>query len=328
MNTSHAVNWNRRHTLVRALASAASVAWPAVRAQPAYPANPIRIVIPTATGGGYDIMMRLIGQKLTEAWRQPVIVDAKPGASGAIAASAVARAAPDGHTLLLGYSAFLTNLELLPSAGYKLADFAPVSMVALAPIALGVTKSLNVRTLAEFVALARAKPGKLSYGSYGQGSGGHFAGELLKSAAGIHVVHIPYKGESPMVQDMLGGQIEAGVASLGGLARHPDKIRLLAVASARRSPTYPDVPTFAEAGLPAVDMPGWGALFAPAGSPATVLEKLSTELTRVLRLPDVTSKIQELGFEPVGWAPPQLDAFLKSQQAKVRKLVADKRVTL
>jgi tripartite-type tricarboxylate transporter receptor subunit TctC len=322
------LNPTRRQTLLRALASSAAVACPVLRAQPAYPSSPIKIVIPTAPGGGYDTMMRLIGQKLTEAWRQPVIVEAKPGASGAIAALAVAKALPDGYTVLLNYSAFLSNLELPQSPGYKLTDFVPVGMVALAPIALGVSTSLNVRSLAEFVAIARARPGGLSYGSYGQGSGGHFVGELLKAAARIHVVHIPYKGEAPMLQDMLAGQIEAGVASLGGVVRYTDKIRPLAVASATRSSVYPNVPTFAEAGFPSVDMPGWGGLFAPAGTPGAIVARLSAEVARIVRLPDVSAKIQELGFEPVGWAPAQFEAFLERQHAMVRKLVADKRVTL
>ena len=323
------MNPTRRHTLAAGLALAGAAAWPPLaRADAAYPSNIVKFIIPTPAGGGHDTMMRVIGQKLTEAWGQPSIVESKAGASGAIAAATVAKAAPDGYTLLMNYSAFVSNLVLQPVQTYKMADFVPVSMLALTPIAIGVRESLNVRTLRQLVELARSKPGRISYGSYGPGSGGNFVGELLNVAAGIDTVHVPYKGEAPALQDLIGGQIDTAVVSLGGVSRYPGKIRALAVASPGRFPLYPDVPTFAEAGFPEVNMPGFGALFAPAGTPRPIVDKLTAEMARVVRLPDVAPKLLELGFEPAGWGPDRLSAFLAEQLALTQKLVATGRIKL
>jgi tripartite-type tricarboxylate transporter receptor subunit TctC len=230
--------------------------------------------------------------------------------------------------MLLSNSNFLSTTLLQPSAGYKTADFVPVSMLVLTPIAIGVRTSLGVNTIQEWVALAKKEPGKLSYGSYGQGSGGHFVGEQLNAAAGIETTHVPYKGEAPAIQDMLGGQVDAVIASLGGASRHPGKIKALAVASPTRFPIYNDVPTFAESGLPAVNMPGWGGVFLPAATPKPVVAKLSAELQRVIMLPDVQAKMLDLGFETVGWGPDHLQTFLDEQLVKTRKLVDSGRVKL
>ncbi|MGJ7613545.1 MULTISPECIES: Bug family tripartite tricarboxylate transporter substrate binding protein [unclassified Variovorax] len=323
------MNPSRRRTLNTGLGllGAAALA-PFARAEQPYPNNVIKFIIPTPPGGGHDTMMRVIGQKLTEAWGQPSIVESKAGASGAIAAASVAKAAPDGYTLLVNYSAFISNLVLQPTQIYKMSEFAPVSMLALTPIAIGVRESLGVTTLKQLVDLARSKPGKISYGSYGQGSGGNFVGELLNMAAGIDTVHVPYKGEAPALQDLIGGQIDTAVVSLGGVSRYPGKIRALAVASPTRFPLYPDVPTFAEAGFPAVNMPGFGALFAPAATPKPILDKLTVEMARILKMPDVVSKLLELGFEPVGWAPEKLTRFLAEQLTLTQKLVATGRIKL
>ena len=318
---------SRRRLLQGSAGLAATLALPAVRAQ-TYPSAPLRIIITVPAGGGHDTMMRMVGQKLTEAWGQTVIVDSKPGASGAIAAVAVARSAPDGLTMLLTNSNFLSTTILQPAAGYKTADFVPVSMLVLTPIAIGVRTSLGVNTIQEWVALAKKEPGKLSYGSYGQGSGGHFVGEQLNAAAGIETTHVPYKGEAPAIQDVLGGQVDAVIASLGGASRYPGKIKALAVASPTRFPVYNDVPTFAESGLPAVNMPGWGGVFLPAATPKPVVAKLSAELNRVIMLPDVQAKMLDLGFESVGWGPDHLQSFLDEQLVKTRKLVDSGRVKL
>lgn len=319
---------NRRDALQSALGLLAASAWPTASAQTGYPSAPIRFVIPTPAGGGHDSMMRLVGAKLTEAWGQPTLVESKPGASGAIATGFVAKAAADGHTLLLGYSALLSNLVLQPNPGYKLADLVPLCMLVLSPLALGVRSSLGINTLQEYVAYARRHPKKLSYGSYGQGSGGHFVGEQLNAAAGLEVLHVPYKGEAPAIQDLLGEQIDVAVVSLGGVSRHPGKIKPLAVASPSRFPIYRDVPTFAEAGLPEVNMPGWGAVFAPAATPKAVVSKLVAELNRVIMLPEVSARMLELGFESVAWGPDKLAAFMSEQTAMVKALVDAGRVKL
>lgn len=320
----------RRQTLAAGLASIGSgipQAW-AQQAAAAYPNAPIRFVIPTPAGGGHDTMMRLIGQKLTERLGQPCVIESRPGASGAIAAAAVAQAPADGYTLLLGYSAFLSNTVLLEKLPYKVEDFVPVSMLALTPIALGISESLAASTLKHYVAIAKTQPNKLSYASYGPGSGGHFVGELFNLAAGIDTVHVPYRGEAPALQDVLAGQVQAAFASVGGVHRYPGRIRPLAVATKERSPSYPNVPTFAELGYPEVDMPGWGALFAPAKTPQAVVDLLTREINRIVLLPDVKAKLAELGFDSVGWEPAQTNAFLKEQLNSTRKLVDTGRVKL
>lgn len=317
----------RRRALQIGAGLGAGLALPAVRAQD-YSNGPIKIIIPTPAGGGHDAMMRLVGQKLTEAWGQPAIVESKAGAAGSLAAGFVAKAPADGQTLLLTYSAYLSNQVLQPNPGYKAADFVPVCLLALTPIAIGVRTGLGVNTLQEWVALAKKHPGKLTYGSYGQGSGGHFVGEQLNAAAGIETTHVPYKGEAPAIQDVLGGQIDAVIASLGGASRYPGRIKALAVASPTRFPVYRDVPTFAEAGLPAVNMPGWGGVFLPAATPKPIVERLAAELSRVIMLPDVAPKLLDLGFEPVGWRGSRFTAFLDEQMAMIKTLVDSGRVKL
>jgi len=318
---------NRRRALAAGLASMTGLAATPSDAQ-GYPRGVIKFIIPTPAGGGHDTMMRLIGQKLSERLGQPCIVESKPGASGAIAAQTVAKAAPDGHTLLVGYSALLSNTVLMPKPGYSLNDLAPVSMLALTPIALGISDKLAASTLKHYVALAKTRPADLSYASYGQGSGGHFAGELFNMAAGLDTVHVPYKGETPALLDVLSGQVQAVFASIGGVKRYPGQIRPLAVAAAQRSPSYPDVPTFAELGYPEVDMPGWAGLFAPAKTPPAVIDTLTREVNRIVLLPEVKSKMAELGFDAAGWEPSRQREFFKQQLTRTRKLVDSGRVKL
>ena len=232
------MKFTRRQTLAAALGSLGAGVLPRAQAQTQpFPSQVIKFVIPTPAGGGHDTMMRIIGQKLTDAWGQPCIVESRSGASGAIAAATVSQAPADGYTVLIGYSALLSNTVLMPKPGYRLEDLQPVGMLALTPIAFGVRESLPASTLKQYVALAKTRPGKLSYGSYGPGSGGHFVGELFNMAAGIDTVHVPYKGEPPALQDLIGGQIDAAVVSVGGVNRYPGKIKPLAVASATRFPS-------------------------------------------------------------------------------------------
>lgn len=323
------MKFTRRQTLAAALGSLGAGVLPRAQAQTQpFPSQVIKFVIPTPAGGGHDTMMRIIGQKLTDAWGQPCIVESRSGASGAIAAATVSQAPADGYTVLIGYSALLSNTVLMPKPGYRLEDLQPVGMLALTPIAFGVRESLPASTLKQYVALAKTRPGKLSYGSYGPGSGGHFVGELFNMAAGIDTVHVPYKGEPPALQDLIGGQIDAAVASVGGLSRYPGKIKPLAVASATRFPSYPDVPTFAELGYPEVDMLGWAAAFVPAKTPKAIVDKLNTEMGRILVMPDVRAKLLELGYEPAPWSPDKTRRFMKDQLALTQKLIDAGRVKL
>ena len=323
------MKFTRRQTLAAALGSLGAGVLPRAQAQTQpFPSQVIKFVIPTPAGGGHDTMMRIIGQKLTDAWGQPCIVESRSGASGAIAAATVSQAPADGYTVLIGYSALLSNTVLMPKPGYRLEDLQPVGMLALTPIAFGVRESLPASTLKQYVALAKTRPGKLSYGSYGQGSGGHFVGELFNMAAGIDTVHVPYKGEPPALQDLIGGQIDAAVVSVGGVNRYPGKIKPLAVASATRFPSYPDVPTFAELGYPEVDMLGWAAAFVPAKTPKAIVDKLNTEMGRILVMPDVRAKLLELGYEPAPWSPDKTRRFMKDQLALTQKLIDAGRVKL
>lgn len=323
------MKFTRRQTLAAALGSLGAGVLPRAQAQTQpFPSQVIKFVIPTPAGGGHDTMMRIIGQKLTDAWGQPCIVESRSGASGAIAAATVSQAPADGYTVLIGYSALLSNTVLMPKPGYRLEDLQPVGMLALTPIAFGVRESLPASTLKQYVALAKTRPGKLSYGSYGPGSGGHFVGELFNMAAGIDTVHVPYKGEPPALQDLIGGQIDAAVVSVGGVSRYPGKIKPLAVASATRFPSYPDVPTFAELGYPEVDMLGWAAAFVPAKTPKAIVDKLNTEMGRILVMPDVRAKLLELGYEPAPWSPDKTRRFMKDQLALTQKLIDAGRVKL
>ena len=323
------MKFTRRQTLAAALGSLGAGVLPRAQAQTQpFPSQVIKFVIPTPAGGDHDTMMRIIGQKLTDAWGQPCIVESRSGASGAIAAATVSQAPADGYTVLIGYSALLSNTVLMPKPGYRLEDLQPVGMLALTPIAFGARESLGASTLKQYVALAKTRPGKLSYGSYGPGSGGHFVGELFNMAAGIDTVHVPYRGEPLALQELIGGQIDAAVATVGGLSRYPGKIKPLAVASATRFPSYPDVPTFAELGYPEVDMPGWGAAFVPAKTPKAIVDKLNTEMGRILVMPDVRAKLLELGFEPAPWSPDKTRRFMKDQLALTQKLIDAGRVKL
>lgn len=323
------MKFTRRQTLAAALGSLGAGVLPRAQAQTQpFPSQVIKFVIPGPAGGPHDTMMRIIGQKLTDAWGQPCIVESRSGASGAIAAATVSQAPADGYTVLIGYSALLSNTVLMPKPGYRLEDLQPVGMLALTPIALGVRESLPASTLKQYVALAKTRPGKLSYGSYGPGSGGHFVGELFNMAAGIDTVHVPYKGEPPALQDLIGGEIDAAVVSVGGVNRYPGKIKPLAVASATRFPSYPDVPTFAELGYPEVDMLGWAAAFVPAKTPKAIVDKLNTEMGRILVMPDVRAKLLELGFEPAPWSPDKTRRFMKDQLALTQKLIDAGRVKL
>lgn len=319
----------RRDTLKSALALIAGSALPALSAaQSHYPEGIIKITIWTPAGGGADGAMRIVGQKLTESLGNVVVVESRPGANGAIAIQSIAKAPPDGLNLLYINSSILSNLVLSPNPGYKLSELTPVCLMVMTPIAIGVRASLGVATLQEYVALVKSKPGKISYGSYGQGSGGHFIGELLNLSAGIDALHVPYKGEAPAIQDLLGGQIDAAITSVGAVSRQPGKIIPLAVSSAGRFSGYKDVPTFAEAGFPQVDMPGWGAVYAPAKTPKPLLDKLAAEMSRIIMLPDVAAKMLDFGFESVGWGPAKTTAFTDQQLPLIRKLVESGRVKI
>ena len=315
------VEMSRRALVGAVLMIVALVTAPAsVQAQDAanFPNRPVRIITPTAAGGNIDIMARSLTEKLAAAWGQGVVVEPRPGANGMIAASFVVKAPADGYTILFSHSALVQNLLLQPNPPYKLADFAPVTMMALFPIAYAVNASLNVNSLAELVALAKARPKTFSFGSYGTGSGGHIIGAGLNRAAGIDLIHVPYKGEVPAVTDMLAGQVSSAYGSVGYMARQlaGGKVKLLAVASNERLKSFPDVPTFAEAGYGGINLPGWGGLFLPVGTPAAIVGKINEEVVRALRLPEIADKILGMGFVPVGNSAIEFSTSIKAEFEK------------
>ena len=287
-----------------------------------FPAKPIRIVV----GPGPDIVARVIGQKLTEAWGQQIVVDTRPGGGGNIAADMVAKATPDGYTLLLASATYPINTAMQTASYDLLKDFAAVVFCASAPFILVVHPSLPVRSVADLIALAKSKPGQINYASAGNGTPPHLAGEMFKTMAQVDIVHVPYKGAAAGMIDLVGGKVQMMMAivsaTLGQI--HAGKVRALAVSSARRTRLAPDLPTIAEAGLPGFEVIGWNGLIAPAGTPAAVIDKVNAEALRALKQNEVRTRLVNAGYDPADDnTPAQFTAYIKSEIAKWSKLVKE-----
>jgi tripartite-type tricarboxylate transporter receptor subunit TctC len=314
-------------SIVALLASTTAIAQPA-----AYPTKPIRIVVAYTPAGATDILARTIGQKLTEAWGQAVIIDNRPGANGNIGTEYAAKATPDGYTLLMVTAGTHgINPGLYRKLGFDaVKDFAPVSLVAMVPNVFVVNNGVPAKDLKEFIAYAKANQGKLNYGSPGNGSTAHLSMELFKSMTGIQMVHVPYKGSAGVLADLIGGQIVVTMDNMPPYVPQvkAGKIRALAVSPARRSPALPDVPTVAEAGVPGYDSGAWFGLVAPANTPKDLVAKLSRETARILKLPDVSARLADLGAESVGGTPEQFSAHIKAEIAKWAKVIRDANVEL
>jgi tripartite-type tricarboxylate transporter receptor subunit TctC len=291
----------RRAALV-ALGLLGALTGPALAQEGPFPNRAIRIVIPTAPGGNLDLLARVVAEKLQAAWGQQVIVESRAGANTTLATTYVAKSPAGGYTALFTLSGFVQNLVLQPNPAYKASDLAPVSLVASFPIALAANAAVPVKSLADVVKLAKDKPGSMSYGSYGLGSGGHIIGAGLNKAAGVDIAHVPYKGEAASFPDLVSGRIQLAYGSVGFYARQlsEGKVKLIAVASPTRLKDFPEVQTFAEAGYADINLAGWGALFLPAGTPQAVVDKWSQEVQRITQMPDVQKKIFDMGFIPVG----------------------------
>ena len=289
-----------------------------------WPAKPVRMVVPFAAGGTTDITARLIAEQLTQGLKQSFIVENRGGAGGNIGATEVARAAPDGYTFLMGTPGTQAiNQFLYPKMPYDtLKDFAPVSFVVRVPNVLVVHPGVGVKTIAELIARAKARPGGMSYGTPGNGSTGHLSTELFKSRAGIFVTHIPYRGSGPMLLDLMAGQIEMAIDNLPSAMPHirSGKLVALGVTSAQRNSQLPEVPTIASA-LPGYVAESWFVLMAPAGTPPTIVSRLSTEVDRILRKPEVIERFKGLGAEPVGGTPDQLAQFIVGETRKWQQVV-------
>ena len=289
-----------------------------------YPEKTVRIVVPFTPGGGADILARILGQKLPEIWGQNVVVDNRPGGGSVIGSEAVARAAPDGYTLLLTANPHGSNPALVPKLPYDTTkDFAAVTMVASAPLLLVVHPSLPTRTVKELIALAKARPNQLTYASSGNGGPQHLAGELFKHLAGVSMLHIPYKGSTPALTDLLGGHVQVSFASLlAGLVHvKAGKLRPLGVSSAKRLESNPEFPTVAESGVPGFEMFAWWGVFAPAGTPQPIITKAHGDMARVLQSAEVRERLARDGAHAVGSKPEELAAFVQKEIDKVTKLV-------
>ena len=303
----------------------AVIAAPAFAAQN-YPDKPIRLIVPFAPGGGTDITARTIAQKLTERLGQTVVVDNRPGANGTIGVDLAAHAAPDGYTLSMISSSHSVNVSLIKKLPYDLIrDLAPITQATSQPYALVIHPSLPVKSVKELIALARAKPGAINYGSSGTGGLSHLSGALLASLAKINIVHIPYKGGSPAMVDVISGQIQMLFSTILQSHAHlkAGRLRALAVTTAKRSPAEPSLPTMQEAGVPGYEVAGWYGVVAPVKVPQPVLTTLNREIVAILQEPDVARKLAGDGSEPVGSTREAFGAHIKSEIAKWRKLVVE-----
>jgi tripartite-type tricarboxylate transporter receptor subunit TctC len=318
---------NRLRTLMAGLAAACL---PLIAAASAYPDKPIRLIVPYAAGGGADGAARIVAQRLSVALGQQVLIDNRAGGGGVIGADAAAKAAPDGYTVLFDASAFAANpaLRKLPFDARK--DFIPVSLVVVAPNILVVPPQSSYKTLQEFMAFARANPGKLNFGSAGNGSASHLAGETLNDLARIDLLHVPYKGGAPALNDLMGNQIASYFGNTASTLGHvkAGKLRALAVGSSRRLPALADVPTLAEAGLPGFVSQEWNGVFVPKGTPDEVVKRLAKELRATLAEPEVKAKLTQLGLEPVGNGPAEFAAFVKTEMAKAADIVKARNIKL
>jgi len=292
-----------------------------------YPSRSIRIVVPFPPGGGTDIGTRIVGQKLQESLGQPVVIENKPGASGIVGTEFTAKAAPDGYTLMVGNIGTHTiNVSLFKKLSYDpVKDFAPISQMALLPMFLLVNPAVPANSVRELVAYAKAKPGQVNYSSSGAGGMPHVSAELFRSMAGIDIVHIPYKGGGPAVADLIGGQVQISFATVLESISHVKggKLRALAVSSAKRSAAMPELPTLAEAGVTGYESGSWLALYAPAGTPADIVARLSAEAIRIVNLPDVRERLLQQGADPVGGTAAELVATMQADTAKYARVLRE-----
>ncbi len=315
--------------LLKGLLALATGALPAGRASAqAWPTRPLRLVVPFSAGAGIlDIMARLVSQQLSAALGQQIVVDNKPGAGGNVGAEIVAKAAPDGYTLLIAGPALVVSPFLYARLDFDpLTDFAAVTMINSAPLLLVVHPSLPFRSVADLVAYGRANPGKLNYGSGGVGATPYLAAELLKSMAGFDAVHVPYKGGAPALADLVAGQLSFMIENVPGTLPFvkDGKLRALAITSRERSALVPDLPTMIEAGVAGYEMIGWNGIFVPKGTPADVIERLHGALATILRGAELREQFARLGAEAVGNAPATFAAFVREESARWGKIIRDR----
>lgn len=296
----------------------------------AFPDRPVRLVVGFAPGGS-DISARLVGQKLSELWGQPVVVDNRPGAAGNIGADVVAKAAPDGYTILLLVNSYTINTSVYRNLPWDLLrDFAPIGRYATSPMVVVVNDKMPVKTFAEFVAYAKANRGKVNYGSAGTGTAPHLAGELFAMRAGIEMTHVPYKGSAPSVSALVADEVQVSFGAMSafdGLVKQ-GRLRPLAVTTATRFPQLPDVPTVSESGLPGFDVDIWYGLLAPGKTPPAIVKKLSDDLARVMADPDLQTKLRERGLEPAFLDSQKTGDLMKRDVGRWREVIGNLKLVL
>jgi tripartite-type tricarboxylate transporter receptor subunit TctC len=300
-------------------------------AQTDYPAKPVRIVVPFPAGGSADILCRLVGEKLSAAWGQPVIIDNRAGAGGSVGAEIVYRADPDGYTLLCSPPGPLSiNHNLYKTLPYDWTKFVPIGVLALVPNVITARIDLPANSLQEFIAWAKANPGKATYASQGNGSTSHLSASNLATLAGIELVHVPYKGEGPALVDIGAGRVDIFIGNISASLRFEKQkqVKFLGLASRTRSPVAPDVPTTAELGLPGLVASAWFALVAPPGTPDAIAQKVSADMAAALKQPSLRARFLELGAEPQGGTPAEAAAFIKDEEARWRAVINSANVTL
>jgi tripartite-type tricarboxylate transporter receptor subunit TctC len=293
-------------------------------AQP-YPAKAVRVIVPYPPGGGNDTLGRLFAAKLSERMGQPFVVENRPGAGTMIGTEAAAKSPPDGYTILLSSIAtHALSPNLYARVPYDpIKDFAPITLLGVAPTVMVVNKDLAAANLAEFIALAKAKPGNFTYASGGNGTPPHINGEVFKALAGIDLLHVPYKGGGPALADLVAGRVHVMLDTAASAMPHVrgGRLRALAISAPQRSPEYPDVPTFAEAGLPQYETNAWYSMHAPAGTPPEIVRRLNAELVAILKDPDILARFKQLSTEPVGNSPEEFAAFVKAELDKYARII-------
>ena len=324
----HRIPYGRR--LVQAIALTFSVVGASAMAQ-AWPNKPISLVVPFPPGGTTDVLARALGERLSQSLGQPVIVESRPGAGATLGADYVAKAKPDGYTLLVGavhHTIASSVYKKLPYDFQK--DFAPITEIALVPNVLVVNASTPAKTVAELVALAKAQPAKLNYGSNGNGTAQHLIGTQFQNLTGTEVIHIPYKGSGPLATDLLGGQITMSFDTVTPVLQHvkSGKLRALAVTTAKRSSALPDVPTLDEAGLKGFNIGTWFGVLAPVATPKDIVARLNAEMVKVIQSPEFRKRMDEIGAEPIGNTSEQMAEQIKGETEKFAKLVKDAKVTI
>ena len=322
---------NRRTTLALiALAACATLGTSSAQAQGDYPAKPLRFIVPYPAGGGTDTIARLIGTQLTQRWGQPVVVENKPGASGILGNDIVAKAPGDGYTVLMGITALVQIPALYKKVPYKLGDLAPVSQIAKSADLLMVPRSSGVTTLQQFVDKAKAAPGTLNYGSYGNATSSHMNGERFKQQAGIDLTHIPYQGSGPEMAALLGGQLT--LAFVDATAAYPhiksDKLNILAVTGSQRFPSLPNVPTMTESGYPGLEANGWFGVFLPASTPKAIVDKLGAEVAAIVKSPELNKRLTDMGLIAVGSLPDDFKTQVEKDAAHWKAVAEGAKISM